>query len=30
MHNIGDHAVVLGASMSGLLAAQVFADAYRG
>ena len=29
MHKIGDHAVVLGASMSGLLAARVLADAYR-
>jgi uncharacterized protein with NAD-binding domain and iron-sulfur cluster len=25
---IGDHAVVLGASMAGLVAAQVLADAY--
>jgi 2-polyprenyl-6-methoxyphenol hydroxylase-like FAD-dependent oxidoreductase len=29
MPKIGDHAVVLGASMSGLLAARVLADAYR-
>jgi 2-polyprenyl-6-methoxyphenol hydroxylase-like FAD-dependent oxidoreductase len=29
MHKIGDHAVVLGASMSGLLAARVLADAYQ-
>jgi 2-polyprenyl-6-methoxyphenol hydroxylase-like FAD-dependent oxidoreductase len=29
MHKIGDHAVVLGASMSGLLAARVLADAYH-
>jgi hypothetical protein len=29
MRKIGDHAVVLGASMSGLLAARVLADAYR-
>ena len=28
MRAIGDHAVVLGASMSGLLAARVLADAY--
>ncbi|HJQ02154.1 MAG TPA: hypothetical protein VJ851_11170 [Jatrophihabitans sp.] len=27
--NIGDHAVVLGASMAGLLAARLLADAYR-
>ncbi len=26
MHEIGDHAVVLGASMSGLLTARVLAD----
>ena len=29
MHKIGDHAVVLGASMSGLLAARVLGDAYH-
>ena len=29
MREIGDHAVVLGASMGGLLAARVLADAYR-
>ena len=29
MRKIGDHAVVLGASMSGLLAARVLADAYQ-
>jgi 2-polyprenyl-6-methoxyphenol hydroxylase-like FAD-dependent oxidoreductase len=29
MRNIGDHAVVLGASMGGLLAARVLADAYQ-
>jgi glycine/D-amino acid oxidase-like deaminating enzyme len=29
MRNIGDHAVVLGASMSGLLAARVLANAYQ-
>ena len=29
MPKIGDHAVVLGASMGGLLAARVLADAYR-
>ena len=29
MSEIGDHAVVLGASMGGLLAARVLADAYR-
>jgi hypothetical protein len=29
MQKIGDHAVVLGASMSGLLAVRVLADAYR-
>lgn len=29
MRKIGDHAAVLGASMSGLLAARVLADAYR-
>ena len=29
IHKIGDHAVVLGASMSGLLAARVLADAYQ-
>jgi 2-polyprenyl-6-methoxyphenol hydroxylase-like FAD-dependent oxidoreductase len=29
MHKLGDHAVVLGASMSGLLAARVLADAYH-
>ena len=29
MHKVGDHAVVLGASMSGLLAARVLADAYQ-
>ena len=29
MRKIGDHAVVLGASMGGLLAARVLADAYR-
>ena len=29
MRNIGDHAVVLGASMGGLLAARVLADAYH-
>ena len=29
MHKIGDHAVVLGASMSGLLTARVLADAYQ-
>src|SRR5580704_2130636 len=29
MRKIGDHAVVLGASMSGLLAARVLADAYH-
>jgi 2-polyprenyl-6-methoxyphenol hydroxylase-like FAD-dependent oxidoreductase len=29
MQKIGDHAVVLGASMGGLLAARVLADAYR-
>jgi 2-polyprenyl-6-methoxyphenol hydroxylase-like FAD-dependent oxidoreductase len=29
MQTIGDHAVVLGASMSGLLAARVLADAYN-
>ncbi|HXZ72662.1 MAG TPA: hypothetical protein VEH31_17570, partial [Streptosporangiaceae bacterium] len=29
MRMIGDHAVVLGASMGGLLAARVLADAYR-
>src|SRR6201986_986663 len=29
MSEIGEHAVVLGASMSGLLAARVLADAYR-
>ena len=29
MQTIGDHAVVLGASMSGLLAARVLADAYE-
>ena len=29
MRKIGDHAVVLGASMGGLLAARVLADAYQ-
>jgi len=29
MRKIGDHAVVLGASMSGLLAARVLTDAYQ-
>ncbi len=29
MRQIGDHAVVLGAGMAGLLAARVLADAYR-
>src|SRR5215469_11205481 len=29
MRKLGDHAVVLGASMGGLLAARVLADAYR-
>ena len=29
MRDIGDHAVVLGASMGGLLAARVLADAYQ-
>ena len=29
MQKIGDHAVVLGASMGGLLAARVLADAYQ-
>ncbi|HWG11657.1 MAG TPA: FAD-dependent monooxygenase [Streptosporangiaceae bacterium] len=29
MNEVGDHAVVLGASMGGLLAARVLADAYR-
>lgn len=29
MRKIGDHAVVLGASMGGLLAARVLADAYK-
>jgi 2-polyprenyl-6-methoxyphenol hydroxylase-like FAD-dependent oxidoreductase len=29
MHKLGDHAVVLGASMSGLLTARVLADAYQ-
>jgi 2-polyprenyl-6-methoxyphenol hydroxylase-like FAD-dependent oxidoreductase len=29
MRKIGDHAVVLGASMAGLLAARVLADAYE-
>ena len=29
MHKIGDHAVVVGAGMSGLLAARVLADAYE-
>ena len=29
MHTIGGHAVVLGASMSGLLTARVLADAYQ-
>jgi 2-polyprenyl-6-methoxyphenol hydroxylase-like FAD-dependent oxidoreductase len=29
MHTVGDHAVVLGASMGGLLAARVLADAYQ-
>jgi 2-polyprenyl-6-methoxyphenol hydroxylase-like FAD-dependent oxidoreductase len=29
MRTIGDHAVVLGASMGGLLAARVLADAYQ-
>ena len=29
MRKIGDHAAVLGASMAGLLAARVLADAYR-
>jgi 2-polyprenyl-6-methoxyphenol hydroxylase-like FAD-dependent oxidoreductase len=29
MSEIGDHAVVLGASIGGLLAARVLADAYR-
>ena len=29
MRKIGDHAVVLGASMGGLLAARVLADAYE-
>ena len=29
MGEIGDHALVLGASMGGLLAARVLADAYR-
>src|SRR5260370_34331842 len=29
MRRIGDHAVVLGASMGGLLAARVLADAYQ-
>jgi 2-polyprenyl-6-methoxyphenol hydroxylase-like FAD-dependent oxidoreductase len=29
MNHIGDHAVVLGASMGGLLAARVLSDAYR-
>src|ERR1700722_20179595 len=29
MRKVGDHAVVLGASMSGLLAARVLADAYH-
>jgi len=29
MQKIGDHAAVLGASMAGLLAARVLADAYR-
>ena len=28
MRRIGDHAVVLGASLAGLLAARVLADAY--
>ena len=30
MRKIGDHVVVLGASMGGLLAARVLADAYEG
>ena len=29
MRRIGDHVVVLGASLAGLLAARVLADAYR-
>ena len=29
MEQVGDHAVVLGASMAGLLAARVLADFYR-
>jgi len=29
MRKIGDHAVVLGASIGGLLAARVLADAYQ-
>ena len=29
MQKIGDHAVVLGASMAGLLAARVLSDAYQ-
>lgn len=29
MPKVGDHAVVVGASMAGLLAARVLADAYR-
>lgn len=29
MRQIGDHAVVLGAGMAGLLAARVLAEAYR-
>ena len=29
MRKVGEHAVVLGASMSGLLAARVLADAYQ-
>ena len=29
MRRIGDHAVVLGASMAGLLAARVLSDAYE-
>jgi 2-polyprenyl-6-methoxyphenol hydroxylase-like FAD-dependent oxidoreductase len=29
MRKVGDHAVVLGASIAGLLAARVLADAYQ-
>jgi alpha-beta hydrolase superfamily lysophospholipase len=29
MPEVGDHAVVVGASMGGLLAARVLADSYR-